>query len=78
MVGVAVKVTLEPLLKFPEHVAPQSIPAGVLTSEPLPVLETFKAKLDGAKVAVTVLAALSVTLQVVPELVVHPLQPVKR
>ena len=35
--GVAVKVTLEPLLKLALHVVPQLIPAGLLVTVPLPV-----------------------------------------
>ena len=36
----AVKVTLVPGEKFPEHVAPQSIPAGELVTVPLPLPAT--------------------------------------
>jgi len=35
--GVAVKVTLEPLLKLALHLVPQLIPAGLLVTIPLPV-----------------------------------------
>jgi hypothetical protein len=34
--GVAVSVTVDPLLKLAEHVAPQLIPAGLLVTVPLP------------------------------------------
>src|SRR5436309_2706383 len=77
--GVAVTVTAVPLGKLAEHVAPQVIPAGELVTVPLPVpaLLTVSATVGRAKVAVTVVAALRVTVQApVPE---HPppLQPVK-
>src|SRR5438552_4662390 len=77
--GVAVSVTAVPLEKLAEQVAPQLIPAGELVTVPLPVpaLLTVSAKLGRLKVAVTVVAAESVTVQApVPE---HPppLQPVK-
>ena len=57
---------------------PQSIPAGALVTVPAPVpaLETVSARV-GVKVAVTTVAALSVTVQgAVPEQA-PPLQPVK-
>src|SRR5207244_814751 len=77
--GVAVNVTVVPLAKLAEQVAPQLIPAGELVTVPLPVpaLLTVSAKVGRAKVAVTVVAALRVTVQApVPE---HPppAQPVK-
>ena len=77
--GVAVSVTAVPLAKLAVHVTPQLIPTGALVTVPLPVpaLLTVSAKVGRAKVAVTVVAALRVTVQVpVPE---HPppLQPVK-
>jgi hypothetical protein len=77
--GAAVKVTAVPLLNAAEHVAPQEMPAGALVTVPVPApaLLTVSVKLCTAKVAVTVVAALSVTLQVpVPEQP-PPLQPVK-
>ena len=42
--GVAVSVTVVPWVKFAEHVAPQSIPAGELVTvpDPVPVLLTFR------------------------------------
>src|SRR5437899_921839 len=77
--GVAVNVTAVPLAKLAEQVAPQLIPAGELVTVPLPVpaLLTVSARLGRLKVAVTVVAAETVTVQApVPE---HPppLQPVK-
>src|SRR5207249_6592909 len=77
--GVAVNVTAVPLVKLAEQVRPQLIPTGALVTVPLPVpaLLTVSATVGRAKVAVTVVAALRVTVQVpVPE---HPppLQPVK-
>jgi len=77
--GVAVNVTAVPLAKLAEQLAPQLIPAGELVTVPLPVpaLLTVSAKLGRAKVAVTVVAALRVTVQApVPEQP-PPLQPVK-
>src|SRR5207253_2969690 len=77
--GVAVNVTVVPLAKLAEQVAPQLIPAGALVTVPLPVpaLLTVSAKVGRAKVAVTVVAALRVTVQVpVPEQP-PPVQPVK-
>ena len=35
--GTAVRVTMAPLVKLALHVAPQSIPAGLLVTVPLPV-----------------------------------------
>src|SRR5213080_4433646 len=77
--GAAVSVTAVPLAKLAEQVAPQVIPAGELVTVPLPLpaLLTVSAKLGRLKVAVTVVAAETVTTQVpVPE---HPppLQPLK-
>ncbi len=77
--GVAVSVTAVPLEKLAEQVAPQVIPAGALVTVPLPVPAgvTVRANVCRVKVAVTVVAAESVTTQApVPE---HPppLQPLK-
>jgi len=77
--GAAVSVTAVPLAKLAVHVAPQVIPTGELVTVPLPVpaLLTVSAKLGRLKVAVTVVAAESVSTQApVPE---HPppLQPLK-
>src|SRR5207244_4111949 len=77
--GVAVSVTAVPLAKLAVHVAPQVIPTGELVTVPLPVpaLLTVSAKLGRPKVAVTVVAAETVTVQApVPEQP-PPLQPVK-
>jgi hypothetical protein len=77
--GVAVKMTAEPPANAAEHVAPQEMPAGLLVTvpEPAPDLLTVSVKVCSANVAVTVVAALSVTVQVpVPEQP-PPLQPEK-
>src|SRR5438093_1106081 len=77
--GAAVKVTAVPLEYAAAQVAPQEMPAGLLVIVPVPapVFETVSVKFCTAKVAVTVVAALSVTVQVpVPEQP-PPLQPVK-
>src|SRR5437016_2584324 len=77
--GVAVSVTAVPLVKLAEQVTPQLIPTGALVTVPLPVpaLLTVSATVGRAKVAVTVVAAMRVTVQVpVPEQP-PPLQPVK-
>jgi hypothetical protein len=78
--GAAVRVTAVPLVNDAEQVAPQAMPAGVLVTVPLPVpaLVTVSAKDDCTKVnvAVTDVAAFTVTTQVpVPEQP-PPLQPV--
>src|SRR5437016_1732301 len=78
VVGTAVSVTAVPLVKLAAQVAPQMMPAGALVTAPLPVpaLLTVSVKV-GVKVAVTVVAAESVTVQApVPEQP-PPLQPVK-
>ncbi len=77
--GVAVSVTAVPLVKLTEQVAPQVMPDGLLVTVPVPVpaLERVSAKVGRVKVAVTVVAAETVTTHdPVPE---HPLplQPVK-
>src|SRR2546426_7702852 len=61
--GAAVSVTAVPLVKLAEQVAPQVMPAGELVTVPLPVpaLLTVSAKLGRLKVAVTVVAAETVT-----------------
>ncbi len=68
-----------PLANEDEHVAPHVMPAGALVTVPLPVpaLLTVSEKLWSAKVAVTVCAALSVTVQVPVPVQLPPLQPVK-
>ena len=78
--GVAVRVTVLPLLKFAEQVPAQLIPAGELETEPEPVPAkvTETGNVAGMKLAVTDVIAVIVTVQVVavPE---HPppLQPAK-
>src|SRR2546428_7881907 len=77
--GAAVSLTPVPLVKLAAQVAPQVIPPGELVTVPLPVpaLLTVSAKLGRLNVAVTVVAALKVTVQApVPEQP-PPLQPVK-
>jgi len=78
LADVAVKVTCVPLANAALHVAPQSIPAGLLVtvSLPLPVLVTVRVY-NCVKLAFADLAGPMVTLQFVPETVSHPLQPVK-
>src|SRR5436189_5060873 len=78
-VGVAVKVTAVPPANGAAHVAPQAMPAGLLATvpAPAPALVSVRVKDCTAKVAVTEVAAFSVTIQVpVPEQP-PPLQPVK-
>src|SRR5438093_79088 len=77
--GVAVKVTAVALVNGAAHVAPQAMPAGELVMVPVPGpdLLTVSVKDCCAKVAVTEVAALIVTVQgPVPEQP-PPLQPVK-
>src|SRR5438093_13660273 len=77
--GAAVSVTEVPLANAAEQVAPQETPAGALVTVPLPATALFRAsvKVCRAKVAVTVCAAFTVTVQVpVPEQP-PPLQPEK-
>jgi len=77
--GVAVSVTTVPLAKLAEQVAPQLIPAGELVTVPLPVPAgvTVRVKVCGEKVAVTVVAAETVTTQVPVPVQPPPLQPLK-
>src|SRR5207247_665997 len=77
--GAAVRVTGVPVANAAEHVAPQEIPAGLLVTVPVPapVLLTVSGKLCTAKGAVTVVAALTVTVQVPVLEQLPPLQPVK-
>src|SRR5438046_3403099 len=77
--GAAVSVTEVPVANAAEQVAPQETPAGALVTVPLPApaLLTVSVKDWMAKVAVTEVAALIVTVQVpVPEQP-PPLQPLK-
>jgi hypothetical protein len=75
--GVAVKVTAVPLVNAVEQVAPQEMPAGALVTLPLPVPEfvTLRVKDDCTKLAVTVWAALIVTVHVPVPVQPPPLQP---
>jgi len=77
--GLAVRVTTVPLLKAAEQVVPQLMPAGEEVTVPLsdPLFVTVKAKVWRVKEALTVFAAFRVTVQEVPEVLVHPVQPVK-
>src|SRR5947209_1703289 len=77
--GAAVSVTAVPLAKLAAQVAPQVMPAGLLVTVPAPVpaLGTVSVKVCRVNVAVTVVAALKVTVQApVPEQP-PPLQPPK-
>ena len=80
--GVAVRVTTVPLSYVAEQVGPQFIPGGLDVTVPLPMpkglaLLTVRVKRCTTKLAVTDRAALMVTVQVAPETVSQPLQPVK-
>src|SRR6058998_576540 len=77
--GAAVSVTAVPLAKLAAQVAPQVMPAGLLVTVPAPVpaLETVSVKVCRVKVAVTVVAALRVTVQAPGPEQPPPLQPVK-
>jgi hypothetical protein len=78
--GVAVRVTVVPLVKLVEHVAPQLIPRGELVMVPLPVpvlvIERAKVVADVLKVAVTAVAAFILTVHV-PVPAQAPDQPAK-
>jgi len=78
-VGVAVKIRVVPPAYAAMHVAPQEMPAGLLVTVPIPepVLFTVSVKAWRAKVAVTVVAAVSVTVQVAVPEQPPPLQPEK-
>jgi hypothetical protein len=76
--GLAVRVTVLPVLKLAEHSVPQLMPLGLLLTLPEPLFTTLRVYFDGAgagaKVAVAVAFAVSVKLQAaVP--VQAPLQP---
>jgi hypothetical protein len=75
--GVAVKVMAVPLVNPVEQVAPQEMPAGALVTVPLPVPDvvTLSVKDDCTKLAVTVWAALIVTVHVPVPVQPPPLQP---
>src|SRR5439155_3628020 len=77
--GAAVSVTAVPLVKLAAQVAPQLIPAGALVMVPLPVpaLLTVSAKAGSVNVAVTVVAAEMVTVQVLAPAQPPPVQPAK-
>jgi hypothetical protein len=77
--GVAVNVTVVPLMKVELQVAPQSIPPGLLVTVPCPTpaLVTVRENRIGvAKLAVTVWSALIVTIHEPVPLQPAPLQPV--
>src|SRR5262245_10528705 len=76
--GTAVRVTAVLLVNEAEHVVPHEIPSGALVTVPLPMpaFVTVSAKDDKANVAVTLWAALIVTVQGLVVLVQPPLQPV--
>ncbi len=81
VVGVAVSVTLVPLLNAALQVAPQSIPDGALVTvpEPAPLRVKPRVKVTGgvtANEALTLCAALMLTTQL-PVPVQAPLQPAK-
>ena len=76
--GEAVSVTTVPLRKPEEQVLPQSIPAGLDVTLPLPVPSLLTVSVGArVNVAVTVLAASMVTWQVLPVPAQAPLHPVK-
>src|SRR5436853_1122399 len=77
--GAAVKVTAVPLANAAAQVVPQAMPAGALVTVPLPApaLLTVSVKDCRAKVAVTVCAAFTVTVQVAVPEQPPPLQPEK-
>ena len=77
--GVAVSVTMVPLVTLSVQSAPQLMPAGLLVTVPVPnpALATDKVKLLRVNVPVTLLAASMVTTHVPVPLQPPPLQPVK-
>jgi hypothetical protein len=74
--GVAVSVTMLPSRKLAEHVLPQSMPAGVLVTTPVPrpPVLTVRVRVWAVNVADTLLAAVIATEQE-PVPVHAPLQP---
>lgn len=81
MSGLAVSVTTLSMVYDSEQSVPQLIPDGFEVtlpwSAPRPALLTVSVKRFSSKVAVTVRAALTVTVHVEPETTSHPLQPAK-
>src|SRR5262245_57103808 len=77
--GDAVRVTTVPCVNEIVHVVPQLIPAGELVTvpTPAPAFDTVSARDVCTKVAVTVVAAFTVTAQVPVPAQPPPLQPVK-
>jgi hypothetical protein len=81
--GIAVSVTTVPLVKLELHAVPQLMPPGMEATIPVPapLLVTPSVYILGsavtANVAVTLRAAVMLTVQVVPVPVQAPLQPVK-
>src|SRR5882724_3373225 len=77
--GAAVRVTVVPLVKEAEQVAPHEMPAGALVTVPVPFPDfvTERAKVGAVNVAVTLWATLMVTVQVPVPVQPPPLQPVK-
>src|SRR5438067_2500753 len=74
--GVAATATAVPLAKLAVQLAPQLISPGMLVTVPLPLGLTASVKV-GAKVAVTVVAAETVTVQRPVPVQPPPLQPMK-
>jgi hypothetical protein len=77
--GVAVNVTVVPLMKVELQVAPQSIPAGLLVTVPRPSPDFVTVRvnvLGAAKLAVTVWSVFMTTIQEPVPLQPPPLQPV--
>jgi len=74
--AVAERETTVPAAKVASHVPPQSIPAGLLFTVPVPVPSLVRlSECPWRKVAVTLAAAPTVSWQVVPEPVHAPLHP---
>jgi hypothetical protein len=71
---VAVNVTMVPLSYWAEQAEPQSIPAGVEVTVPLPApsFATVSVKACGANAAVTVVFCVIVSMQVEPDTDSHP------
>jgi hypothetical protein len=76
--GAAARLTTVPELNVEEHVAPQVMPAGALTTEPVPVpANETPSVYRGAKLADTDVSAESDTVQVPVPVQAEPLHPVK-